>query len=58
MNRGTLREATRVGQASKVKGRFFGRFGKCFALSAKDFLKAETRRARSEAESRSAAGRR
>lgn len=24
MNRGTLREATRAGQASKVKGRFLG----------------------------------
>jgi hypothetical protein len=58
MSRGTLREATRVGQASKVKGRFFGRFGKCFAVVAKDFLKAETRRAQREAEDRSAAGRR
>jgi len=47
-----------VGQASKVKGRFFGRFGKCFAHFAKDFLKAETRGARSEAEFRRAAGRR
>jgi hypothetical protein len=58
MSRGTLREATRVGQAFKAKGRFFGRFGKCFAFFAKDFLKAETRRAQSEAEARRAAGRR
>ena len=58
MTRGTPREATRVGQASKVKGRFFGRFGKCFALFARDFLNAETRRAQREAEARSAAGRR
>jgi hypothetical protein len=58
MSWGTLREATRVGQASKVKGRIFGRFGKRFAFFAKDFPKAETRRAQSEAESRRAAGRR